>query len=95
MTIDWKPADMDRYPALALGFEVAKNRGTCGAVLNAANEVAVDLFLQNKIRLTDIPRICRSVLEFHPYSPSPSLEELLKLDSWGRNEACKWIQCQC
>ncbi len=95
MGLTWTPADMDRYPALLLGFEVARNRGTCGAVLNAANEAAVELFLAGKIRLTDIPSVCRSVLDSHPYSPSPSLKELLQLDVWGRNEVYKWTQCQC
>ncbi len=95
MRLDWKPADLERYPALQLGFEVAKNGGSCGAVLNAANEAAVQLFLNNRIKLTEIATICRQVLDHHHFSPSPSLSELLSLDQWGRNEVQRWITSKC
>lgn len=93
--LDWKPVDLERYPAVQLGFEVAKRGGTCGAVLNAANEAAVDLFLNQKIKLTEIATICRQVLDHHNYSPSPNLSELLELDRWGRNEVQRWISTKC
>ena len=95
MQLDWKPADLDRYPALQLGFEVAKKGGTCGAVLNAANEASVELFLDNRIKLTEIATICRQVLDHHHFSPSPTLSELLELDRWGRQEVQKWITSKC
>jgi 1-deoxy-D-xylulose-5-phosphate reductoisomerase len=95
MQLSWKPADMDRYPALQLGFEVARKGGTCGAVLNAANEAAVELFLNHKIKLTEIATICRQVLDHHHYSPTPNLSELLELDRWGRNEVQRWITTKC
>jgi len=93
--LDWKPVDPERYPALGLGFEVARRGGTCGAVLNAANEVAVELFLQGKIRLTEIATVCRSVLAHHDFSPSPTLDELMRLDQWSRNEVSRWIKVTC
>ncbi|MFN6129760.1 MAG: 1-deoxy-D-xylulose-5-phosphate reductoisomerase [Planctomycetota bacterium] len=93
--LDWRPVDPERYPALELGFEVARRGGTCGAVLNAANEVAVELFLQGKIRLTEIATVCRSVLANHHYSPSPTLDELLRLDQWSRNEVSRWTKVSC
>ncbi len=95
MHLDWKPADMERYPALQLGFEVAKKGGSSGAVLNAANEAAVQLFLDNRIKLTEIATICRQVLNHHHFSPSPTLSELLSLDQWGRNEVQRWITSKC
>ena len=95
MQLNWKPADLDRYPALQLGFEVAKKGGTCGAVLNAANEASVELFLDNRIKLTEIPTICRQVLDHHHFSPSPTLSELLELDRWGRQEVQRWITSKC
>ena len=95
MRLDWKPTDLERYPALQLGFEVAKKGGSCGAVLNAANEAAVELFLDNRIKLTEIATICRQVLDHHHFSPSPSLSELLSLDQWGRNEVQRWITSKC
>ena len=95
MHLEWKPADQERYPALQLGFEVAKKAGTCGAVLNAANEAAVDLFLNKKIKLTEIATICRQVLDHHHYSPAPSLSDLQKMDQWGRSEVQRWINAKC
>ena len=95
MRLDWKPADLERYPALQLGFEVAKKGGTCGAVLNAANEAAVELFLSGKIKLTDIATICRQILNHHHFSPSPTLSELLSLDRWGRQEVQRWATSEC
>ena len=95
MQLDWKPADLDRYPALLLGFEVAKKGGTCGAVLNAANEASVELFLDNRIKLTDIATICRQVLDHHHFSPNPSLSELLTQDRWARKEVQSWVKSKC
>ena len=93
--LDWKPADLERYPALLLGFEVAKKAGTCGAVLNAANEASVELFLDNRIKLTDIATICREVLDHHHFSPNPSLSELLAQDRWARKEVQSWVNSKC
>jgi 1-deoxy-D-xylulose-5-phosphate reductoisomerase len=89
--LSWKPVDPERYPCLQLGFEVASRGGSCGAVLNAANEACVELFLERRIRLTDIAKICKSILHHHHYSPSPSLSELLELDRWSRLEVQRWI----
>ncbi|WP_286763763.1 MULTISPECIES: 1-deoxy-D-xylulose-5-phosphate reductoisomerase [Rhodopirellula] len=86
------PADPDRFPALALGFEVARVGGTAGAVVNAANETAVDLFLTGQIRFTDIPEICRRTLLDHDHESSPTLERLLKLDVWARGRARELAQ---
>jgi 1-deoxy-D-xylulose 5-phosphate reductoisomerase len=52
-----------RFPALELGYEVARRNDLSGAVLNAANEVAVELFLAGRCRFLDIVRVCRAVLE--------------------------------
>ncbi|OUT60022.1 MAG: 1-deoxy-D-xylulose-5-phosphate reductoisomerase [Rhodopirellula sp. TMED11] len=81
------PADQERFPALALGFQVAKSGGTSGAVVNAANEVAVESFLNEQIRFTDIVPLCQKVLENHTYDPNPSLTQLLQADRWARKEA--------
>jgi 1-deoxy-D-xylulose-5-phosphate reductoisomerase len=93
--LDWFPVDPERYPALELGFEVARRGGTCGAVLNAANEAAVQLFLNRNIRLTEIAEVCRAVLMHHDYSPSPSLDDLHRLDHWARNEVMRWKKFPC
>ncbi len=87
-----EPADGERFPALELGFEVARVGGTAGSVINAANEVAVGLFLEGKIRFTDIVWICRKVLESHNHESHPTLTELLRLDRWARNETMNFVQ---
>ena len=74
------PVDADRFPALELGFEVARVGGTAGVVLNGANEVAVPLFLSGKIRFTDMARLCKQTLEDHNHESAPSLQRLLQLD---------------
>lgn len=83
------PVDLDRFPALALGFEVARVGGTAGVVLNGANEVAVPLFLSGKIRFTDIAQLCKQTLDDHDHESSPSLDRLLQLDEWSRCRAQK------
>ncbi|MDB5338973.1 MAG: 1-deoxy-D-xylulose 5-phosphate reductoisomerase [Planctomycetaceae bacterium] len=88
--LDFSPPDVDRFPALLLGFEVARKGGTCGAVLNAANEVAVARFLAGELAFCDIPRACRAVLDSHHFDPSPTLSELFRQDTWAREETRQW-----
>ncbi|QDT56319.1 1-deoxy-D-xylulose 5-phosphate reductoisomerase [Caulifigura coniformis] len=92
-SLDFQPPDLERFPALELGFEVARRGGTSGAVLNAANEVAVARFLAGNLSFQQIARACREVLESHHFNPSPSLDELLKLDAWAREETERWTTC--
>lgn len=82
--------DLDTFPALQLGYEVARQGGTCGAVLNAANEVAVERFLAGQLGFLDIPRACRDVLDNHNYSACPTLTELGNIDRWAREEVARW-----
>jgi 1-deoxy-D-xylulose-5-phosphate reductoisomerase len=90
MRLDFEPPDGERFPALALGREVAASGGTAGAVLNAANEAAVERFRAGQLHFTQIVPSCRAVLEQHHFDPSPSLVELLKLDAWARQEVLRW-----
>ncbi|QDV70150.1 1-deoxy-D-xylulose 5-phosphate reductoisomerase [Rosistilla carotiformis] len=85
-----EPVDHDRFPALNLAFEVARVGGTAGAVVNAANEQAVALFLDRQIRFTDIVPACRMALENHQHESDPSLQRLLQLDRWARAEVQRW-----
>ncbi len=87
---DMEPVDTERFPAVELGWEVARRGGSCGAVVNAANEAAVELFLQGQLKFTEIVAGCRQVLENHHYDPSPELGELMRLDVWAREEITKW-----
>jgi 1-deoxy-D-xylulose-5-phosphate reductoisomerase len=89
--LDFEPPDMDRFPALRLGQEVAQAGGTAGAVLNAANEAAVAGFLEGQLAFMEIVPACRSVLENHRFDPDPTLEELIELDAWARQEVTRWV----
>jgi 1-deoxy-D-xylulose-5-phosphate reductoisomerase len=84
-----EPADLQRFPALELGFEVARVGGTAGAVVNAANEVAVGLFLDGQIRFTDIVPVCQKTLDSHTFERLPALARLLEMDRWAREEAVR------
>jgi 1-deoxy-D-xylulose-5-phosphate reductoisomerase len=84
-------ADHETFPAVQLGYEVARRGGTCGAVLNAANEAAVGRFLAGELRFLDITRVCRDVLDHHHYSARPTLIELSAIDRWARQEVGRWI----
>jgi 1-deoxy-D-xylulose-5-phosphate reductoisomerase len=90
MALEFEPPDLERFPALGLGFEVARRGGTSGAVLNAANEVAVARFLAGELSFCEIPRACRAVLEAHDFDPTPSLTDLFRHDRWAREEMQQW-----
>src|SRR5262249_32551719 len=82
--------DHETFPSVQLGYEVARRGGTCGAVLNAANEAAVARFLAGDLDFLDIPRACRAALDHHNFSPTPSLDELAQCDRWARQEVGRW-----
>jgi 1-deoxy-D-xylulose-5-phosphate reductoisomerase len=90
LALEFEPPDVDRFPAVALGREVAARGGTAGAVLNAANEAAVARFLAGELPFGQIVCACRAVLESHSYNASPTLDELLRLDAWARQEILRW-----
>lgn len=89
-TLGWEPPDFDAFPALKLGFRVAGDGGTAGAVLNAANEIAVERFLDGEIRFDQISLLCEAILDNHTFDASPSLDELLRTDERARKEARQW-----
>jgi 1-deoxy-D-xylulose-5-phosphate reductoisomerase len=93
LQFDFSPPDLDRFPALELGREVARMGGTAGAVLNAANESAVAEFLERRLEFTNIVLACRAVLEQHDFEPDPTLERLIELDHWARQEIKTWNCC--
>ena len=85
--------DFDRFPALRLGYEAARQGGTAGAVLNAANETAVELFRSGDIRFGEIVELSAQVFERHQLVAEPTLEQLLEMDRWARNEVNQCVIC--
>ena len=88
--LEFEPPDPARFPAVRLGHEAASRGGTAGAVLNAANEEAVQGFLDGAIAFTDIADICGRLLDEHPHQAEPALDDVLRLDAWARQEVMKW-----
>jgi len=78
--------DEEKFPCLGLAYEAGKSGGTLPAVLAAADEVAVDLFLKGKIKFTDIHVLIKEVMDNHDIIKQPTLEEILKADEWAREE---------
>lgn len=91
LQLDFEPPDVERFPALTLGMEAARAGGTTGAVLNAANEAAVAAFLAGELPFARIVPTCKSVLDHHHFDPEPSLESLMALDRWAREEVRRCI----
>jgi 1-deoxy-D-xylulose-5-phosphate reductoisomerase len=85
--LNFEPIDYDRFPCLKLAVDAGKSGGTYPAVLCAADEVAVELFLDHRISFTGIPRIVQETLGQHRRINQPSLEEILAADNWAREFA--------
>lgn len=84
--LNFEGPDLERFPALRLGYEVARTGGTAGAVFNAANEEAVQAFRDRKIIFGRIVSTVDTVLHRHAVIQSPDLNELLAADAWARDE---------
>ena len=91
LSLEFFPPDFERFPALALGLEVAEVGGTAGAVVNAVNEVAVEAFLDNRLPFRHITTLCRQILKHHDYEQRPTLDRLFEIDRWAREETQRWI----
>ena len=89
--LDFEAPDTQRFPCLRLAFDALKLGGNAAAILNAANEVAVEAFIQEKIRFNDIPRLIESVLEVSKISDVTDLEMLVATDKQARLDADEWI----
>jgi 1-deoxy-D-xylulose-5-phosphate reductoisomerase len=85
--LTFEEPDFERFPCLRLAYEALKIGGTMPAVLNAANEISVQAFLDGKIRLSDIARINEAVMNEHEPQTVSSLEVVLKADEFARNRA--------
>lgn len=90
-TLNFVAPDFERFPCLALAYQALRTGGTAPAVLNAANEVAVDAFLNRKISFLDIPRLITDVLAAQVSVAANSLDDVLLADAQARVAAQDWI----
>jgi len=91
MQLQFEPPDFERFGALGLGLEAARAGGTAGAALNGANEAAVAAFLDGRLGFHQIVPVCQSVLNNHNFDPNPTLDQVLAMDRWARQEVSHWI----
>jgi 1-deoxy-D-xylulose-5-phosphate reductoisomerase len=85
--LNFLPVEKKRYPALGLAYEALKEGGTMPAVLNAANEVAVDAFLGGQIAFREIHRVIEKTMAGHGSKHPRNVEEILEIDRWARERA--------
>jgi 1-deoxy-D-xylulose-5-phosphate reductoisomerase len=90
-SLTFEAPDPERFPAIALGFRAVREGGTSGAVLNAANEVAVEAFLARRLKFTRIAAVVREVMDARPIVPAPTLDDIRAADTWARAEALRRI----
>lgn len=87
--LTFETPDLKKFPSLGLAFEAGREGGTMPAVLSAANEVAVDCFLEGKLSFKQIPFVVSSVIEKHNKLQSPGLDEIIEAGRWARDVAYK------
>jgi 1-deoxy-D-xylulose-5-phosphate reductoisomerase len=90
--LDFVAPDLERFPCLALAYQALRAGGTVPALLNAANEVAVDAFLNHRIAFLDIPRLIASVMAAVPRSEVHQLQDVLDADAAARQSARTWVE---
>jgi 1-deoxy-D-xylulose-5-phosphate reductoisomerase len=85
-SLTFEEPDAERFPALELARRAGDAGGTLPAVLNAANEVAVEAFVNRRINFPAIPETVRRTMDRHQVIPYPTLEQILEADAWARRE---------
>jgi 1-deoxy-D-xylulose-5-phosphate reductoisomerase len=89
--LNFQEADTERFPCLRLAYEAGRIGGTMPTVVNGADEVAVDAFLNGRIGFLDIPNIINQAMEAHQPVLNPVLDDILIADKWARNFAGKSV----
>jgi len=88
--LTFEPPDFDTFPCLKLAIEAGKKGGTYPAALCAADEVAVDFFLSQRIKFTDIAKLVEKTLEQHQSTAHPTIEEIMAADTWARQKVLEF-----
>jgi 1-deoxy-D-xylulose-5-phosphate reductoisomerase len=90
--LEFQPLDLERFPCVRLAYEAMQRGGTAPTILNAANEIAVESFLQEKLRFVDIPRVIEETLTKAVIDDATSLEVILRADDNARYAARRITQ---
>ncbi len=91
LTLEFEEPDRATFGCLDLGYEAGRAGGTAPAVLNAADEVAVEAFLEGRIGFVDIAAVVRSVLDVHDRRPLEVVADVEDADRWARESAHRVI----
>jgi len=86
-SLTFEEPDVERFPSLKLAYRAGELGGTMPAVLNAANEVAVEAFVNRRISFEQIPQTVARVMDRHQLVTHPTLEKILEADAWARRES--------
>jgi 1-deoxy-D-xylulose-5-phosphate reductoisomerase len=86
-SLDFLAPDEAKFPCLGLAYTALIRGGTAPAVLNAANEIAVERFLAGDLAFVEIPRLVGEILDAHEIVPADSIDTLLAADAWARQAA--------
>jgi 1-deoxy-D-xylulose-5-phosphate reductoisomerase len=89
--ISFEPAPYKKFPGLTLGFKALEAGGTMPAVMHGADAVAVEEFVNKKIKFTDIPKIVEKTMLNHQVIKNPSLDEILQTEQWARSYSKRLI----
>lgn len=85
--LTFKKANFDKFPCIKLAYKALELGGTMPAVLNGANEIAVNAFLNNKINFLAIPIIIQNTMKEHKPKYNPNIDDILDADYWAREKA--------
>ena len=89
--LNFLPVENSRFPALGLAYAALREGGTMPAVLNAANEIAVEAFLARRIGFREIHRIIERTMQRHANRAASEIGEVLDVDRWARAQACEMM----
>jgi 1-deoxy-D-xylulose-5-phosphate reductoisomerase len=93
-TMNFVAPDFERFPCLALAYQALRTAGTAPAVLNAANEIAVEAFLNQRISFLSIPRVIEDALNVLTVNQVTCLDDVLAADKEARVTAQAWVARQ-
>src|SRR5882672_3518388 len=88
-SLTFEEPDVERFPSLSLARRAGEVGGTLPAVLNAANEIAVEAFVNRQISFTQISETVRRAMDRHTVAAHPTLEQILEADAWARREGAR------
>ena len=90
--LNFSAPDRKKFPCLDIAYEAARRSGSAPCVLSAADEIAVEAYLQDKIRFVEIPGIIETVLTHHRTIPNPGLADIHSTHQWATEETRRLCQ---